>query len=157
MWYLVFPGKCKASKRARLPAPLPTLPRELHERRRILANADEPSTGDYDFGFYNKAHPVFGDPDTIKRIKRELRGLRGEWVTVIASGLREDENGDEHRYRFKRTVLYSHYEALFGPGSAYADIVHSIVEKYSDDALTTLHLDIEITPEEDIPDDEVFL
>ncbi len=143
-------------KQACLPFP-PFMPRELQERRRILANVDEPGTGDYDFGFYNKAHPIFGEPETIARIKKELRGLRGEFVTVIASGLREDDNGDEHRYKFKRTILYSRYDDLFGPGSAYADIVHSIVEKYSDNALTTLHLDVELTPEDEIPDDEVFL
>jgi hypothetical protein len=131
------------------------MPRELHERRRIIANADEPETGDFQFGLYDKAHPVFGDEEVVARIKRELRGLRGEWLTVIAHGIRVDDNGDEHRFRFKRTFLYRRYADMFGPGSAYSDIIHSVVSKYSEDELTTLALDVEIADEENIPDDEL--
>ena len=127
--------------------------RERHERRRILANPDEPKTGDYAFGLYDKAHPIKGKPETIKAIKRELRGYRGEWVTMYAYGMREDaETGDEKRFKFKHTFLYRKYSDVFGPGSAYGAIVHAVRDKYSEDALTTFHLDIEFADPADIPE-----
>lgn len=144
------------SKQARpSPLSLPLVPRELHERRRIIANIDEPETGDFDFGVYDKAHPIFGERETIARIKKEIRGLRGEWVRMTARGIRVDENGDEHRYKFTAVTLYRRYDDLFGPGSAYADIIHSVVSRYSEDEISTLDIDLEIIDEPENP--EVFL
>jgi hypothetical protein len=120
---------------------------ERHGRRRILiANPDEPRAGDYAYQLYDKAHPVFGDPEVIASMRRQLRGLRGETVVMRVKGAHIDEDGTVHRFTARRTFVMNRYSDVFGPGSAYASMVHAVREKHSDEVLVTYA--IEIDPEE---------
>jgi hypothetical protein len=125
--------------------------RERHPRRLVLANPDEPKTGDYEFGLYEKAHPHFGDKETVARIKKGLRGLRGEKVRMFLKGSHGD--GEEvQRFRIQRTFNYRRYSDVFGPGSAYASAIHAVKDKYSDQQLVTYSLEFQIV--DDDADDE---
>lgn len=128
--------------------------KERHAKRRVLANPDEPRAGDFQYSLYDKAHPVHGDPDTIARLKKELRGLRGEKVTVVFKGAHVDEEGTAHRFRLQRTFNYRQYGDMFGPGSAYADAVHFIRDKYSNEELVTYSFDVEVADDDDENEEE---
>lgn len=117
--------------------------RELGPKRHILANMDEPKAGDYSYGLYDKAHPVHGDPDTIARIKKELRGLRGRDVRVIIRGARIDEDGKARRFTASREITLNRYSDLFGPGSAYGSVMHAVRERHSGDTLVTYEITLE--------------
>lgn len=126
-------------------------------KRRIVANPDEPRTGDHQYQMYDKLHPMHGDPQEIARVKRQLAGLRGEWVKLTFKGARivdGDEGTEEKRFKLVRTFAYRSYRDVFGPGSAYASIIHFIRNKYSRDTLVTYELDIEIAEDEDSDTDE---
>lgn len=122
---------------------------ERPARRVIPTNPDEPKAGDYSYGLYDKAHPVFGDPDTVAYFKRELRGLRGEHVTVTFKGVRIDDDGETRRFNVRRTIKYNQYSDMFGPGSAFASATHAIRERHSDETLVTQQIIIEHASDED--------
>lgn len=129
---------------------LPTLAKERHPKRRvILANPDEPRAGDYSYGIYDKAHPVFGDKATVDYFRGQLRGLRGERVTMKVNGVRVDEDGESHRFVIRRTFTLNRYSDVFGPGSAYGSAIHAQREAHSDDTLVTHSLTIEPATDED--------
>jgi hypothetical protein len=116
---------------------------EEHKSRVILANPDEPRAGDYSYGLYDKAHPVFGEPDTIEYFRKQLRGLRGKRVTMTVKGARIDDDGKTRRFNVSRTFTLKTYSNVFGPGSAYASAIHSVRELHSDETLVTHSLVIE--------------
>lgn len=122
---------------------------KLPQRRIIIANPDEPRAGDYTYGIYEKAHPVHGDPKTQNYFRSQLRGLRGDRVSMHVKGIRIDEDGNEKRFSVKRTFTLNRYSDVFGPGSAYASAVHAIRDKHSDDTLVTTSLVIEPADDDD--------
>lgn len=127
--------------------------KEREARRVILANPDEPRAGDYSYGLYDKAHPVFGEADTIAYLKKQLRGLRGERITVEFKGVRINDEGESRRFTVKRTGVYRQYASMFGPGSFYASAMHAVRERYSDETLVTHSIVITIASDDD-EDDE---
>jgi hypothetical protein len=153
--YLVIPGKC-VSKQAPVPRAFPPeMPRERKERVFINPNPDEDSgAGDYQYGFYDKAHPVFGLSEIVKEIKSSLRGLRGEWIRmyVHASAKPADATDEEEarQFRLQRTFLYRNYTDVFGPGSAFASVVHWFRENHSDEVLAVHELEFEMVDEEEV-------
>lgn len=112
--------------------------------RVIVVNPDEPRAGDYSYGLYDKAHPVFGEPDTIDYMKKQLRGLRGEDVVMTFKGIRIDDEGNEKRFTVRRAFTMRQYSDVFGPGSAYASAIHAVRERHSDETLVTHTLTVEI-------------
>lgn len=126
------------------------MPKEREPNRRIiLANPDEPRAGDYSYGLYDKAHPVFGERETIDYLRKQLRGLRGERVTARFNGARIDEEGNTRRFVVKRTFKLNRYSDLFGPGSAYASAVHAVRDRHSDETLVTHSITIEPAGDDD--------
>lgn len=126
----------------------------MAKKRVILANEDEPKTGDYMYGLYDRTHPVFGQKDEIARMRRELRGLGGSRVTLTLNGSRiDEETGEEKRIRIRRTFTMNTYRDIFGPGSAYASAIHSVREKHSGDVIITHSLTIEETDMEEDSDE----
>lgn len=121
------------------------------DHRFILANPDEPSTGQYAFTLYEQAHPIRGDKNTIAHFKKLLAGLRGERVTLHFNGVVNDpETGErETRFRIQRTFNYRRYSDLFGAGSAYASAVHFVRDKYSDYQLVAMSMSLDIADEAD--------
>ncbi len=113
------------------------LAKEREAKRIILANPDEPRAGDYSYGLYDKAHPVFGEAETIAYMKKQLRGLKGERITVEFKGVRIDDDGESKRFTVKRTGTYRQYSSMFGPGSLYASAMHAVRERHSDETLVT--------------------
>lgn len=128
--------------------------RERKERRFIVANPDEPKTGDFEYSLYDKAHPTHGDPETIAYMKKGLRGLRGERLKMTFNGSHIDEDGTPHRFRIQRTFNYRNYTDVFGPGSAYASAIHAVRDKYSNETLVTYSIAFDILDEEDEEDDD---
>lgn len=112
-------------------------------KRRILANPDEPNAGDFAFGLYDKAHPVFGDPWTIGYMRGQLQGLGGKHVKVVLRGRRKSEDGEYHRWTVTRSLTLRNYNDVFGPGSVMASGLHQIRDKYSEDILILDSFDIE--------------
>lgn len=118
--------------------------REEHGKRRVLlANPDEPAAGDFAYMLYDKAHPIHGDPETINRFRRELRGLRGQEVTLKMRGSRLDDEGNERRFVARRTFTLNRYSDVFGAGSAFASALHDVRERHSDEELTIYEVSIE--------------
>lgn len=125
------------------------------KKRVILANPDEPRAGDFAFQFYDKAHPTHGDRETVNRLRRELRGLAGEHVTMTFNGKRTDpDTGDRHRFRIRRTFKLENYRSVFGPGSAFASAIHYIRDEHSDEELVIDTFSIEEA--DDFDEDEEF-
>jgi hypothetical protein len=120
------------------------VPKKPTEKRQILANPDEPRAGDYSYGLYDKAHPVYGDPSTINHLKGQLRGLRGKTVTATFSGARIDDDGTKRRFTAKRTFVLNRYTDMFGPGSAYSSAIHDVRDRHSDETLVTYSITIEV-------------
>lgn len=115
----------------------------MPRKRTIIANPDEPNTGDFAYGLYDKAHPVFGDQQTIDYFRGQLKGLRGKEIKTTFRGMRRDEDGTERRFNVTRTFKAKSYNDFFGPGSAYASAMHQVREKYSDEELIILSFEIE--------------
>lgn len=116
---------------------------ERFSKRNILANPDEPATGDYSYGLYDKTHPSFGDVDMIAYMKRQLRGLRGQRVTMVFQGAHIDEFNKIRKFNVKRTFTINRYSDVFGPGSAYASAIHAVRELHSHETLVTYSLTVE--------------
>lgn len=116
----------------------------MKDRRRIIANPDEPRAGDHGYQLYNKAHPISGNQDTISDMKKQLRGLRGKTVRVTINGAHIDPDTlQPRRFTASRVIDYNMYSDMFGPGSAYASALHDVKERYSNDVLVTYSIDIE--------------
>lgn len=111
--------------------------------RRILANPDEPRAGDNVFDFYNKAHPVFGEPETISYLRGQLRGLRGKTITLKISGIRQNEDGDERRFVSTKKLTVNNYSDIFGTGGAFIESARGAVERDSEDKLVVQTFTIE--------------
>lgn len=111
--------------------------------RVILVNPDEPRAGDYSYGLYDKAHPIFGEAETIAYMKQQLRGLRGEEVTMTFKGIRIDDEGTSRRFTVARTFKLRQYSDVFGPGSAYASAIHAVRERHSAETLVTHSITVE--------------
>lgn len=126
------------------------------KKRVILANPEEPRAGDYSYGLYDKAHPIYGDPETVKRIRGELRGLRGETVTMTFTGAHIDDSGKARKFRVQRTFQLNSYSDVMGPGSAYASAVKYIRDKHSEETLVTYGITVETADasDEDSESDE---
>jgi hypothetical protein len=119
-------------------------------KRVILANDNEPRAGDFAFDFYRKAHPVTGDSETVGRLKSELKGLRGQEITVKFNGKHIDsDSGDVKKFVVTRRLTYRQYADLFGPGSAYASAASYIRDKYSNDTLVIGTITIDDESDED--------
>jgi hypothetical protein len=113
-------------------------------KRHIVVNPDEPRAGDFAFTLYDASHPIHGRPDVVSRLKSELRGLRGEEVTVRIRGARIDpDTQEERRFTVRRSFTMNRYSDVFGPGSAYHDAIRAIRDRHSNDELVVYSFDIE--------------
>lgn len=120
-------------------------PRKGPNRRRIVINEEERRAGDFAYALYNKVHPHHGDEEIIAKVKRQLKGLRGERLKMTIKGTRVDEHtGDEHRFRITRHVNYANIWHLFGPGSAYASALHAYRDRHSGDELSIQTIDFDV-------------
>jgi len=117
-------------------------------KRVVLANPDEPNAGEFAYTLYDRAHPLYGERDEIARIKKQLSGLRGEYVTVHLKGKRIDEDGETHYFDLQRSFTYANYRSLFGPGSAYSDIIHFVRDNHSSDEISIKSLTVEVNDED---------
>jgi len=114
------------------------------KKRVVIANEDEPKTGDYAYNFYDNTHPLNGQPEEIARMRRALRGLKGEEVTLTFKGLWKDaETGREHAFKVRRTFQLNTYRDAFGPVSAYASAIRYVRDKHSDDVIAIQSIVIE--------------
>lgn len=120
-------------------------------KRVLIVNPDEPRAGDYAYGLYDKAHPNYGDPDTVEHFRKQLAGLRGERVRLVINGQRTTDDGEEKRFRLTRTFNYRNYRDVFGPGSAFASAMHAQRDAHSEDQLVAFSVALEVL---DIEDDE---
>lgn len=111
--------------------------------RKILANTDEPTTGDYAYQFYNHTHPINGNEATIAYARGQLRGLGGKDVTLKIRGMRIDDDGTERRFTATRTFQLKSYSDVFGPGSAFGSVLHAVRERHSDEELVIFSLTFE--------------
>lgn len=124
------------------------------KKRVIIANPDEPRAGDYAYSFYDKTHPVFGQAEDIARMKKEIRGLRGETVTMRFSGRHKAQGEPEKKFTITRVFKLTGYDSVFGPGSAYGSAIHTIRDKYSNDKLVIDKITIDATSGGDEDTDE---
>lgn len=114
-------------------------------KRRITANPDEPSTGDFAYGISNAAHPVTGRSSTLNYLDKQLDPFYGREVRVrIAFGRIDPDSGDVlGRVNATRTFELNEYSDMFGPGSAYADALHAVKSRHSPDELVVYSFTIE--------------
>lgn len=131
------------------------MPPDKAPRRFALVNPDEPRSGDFAYGLYEKAHPIRGDAETIAYYKKALKGLRGRRVKLTFNGKRVDpESGKERNFRVQRTFQFRKYSDVFGSGSAYASAIHVIRDAHSDEELAVLSISIEEADDSDDDEDE---
>lgn len=124
------------------------------KRRVVLANPEEPKAGDFAYGFYDRTHPVDGDPEEIARMKRAIRGLLGETVTMRFGGEHIDDDGMSKKFTITRRFKLTNYDSVFGPGSAYASAIHTIRDKYSSDELVITKFTIDVASGDDEDSEE---
>jgi hypothetical protein len=114
------------------------------KRVEILANPDEPTTGDYMYGLYDKTHPLNGLKDEISRMRGALRGFGGKEVKLTVRGSRiDEETGTEKRFKYSEKFQLNNYRDVFGPGGAYSAVLRNVRQKGSDDVIVTHELIIE--------------
>jgi hypothetical protein len=116
---------------------------EERKKRVVIVNEDEPKAGNYAYKFYDNTHPIRGDAEEIARMRKSLRGLRGEEVTMVFKGQHIDSKNNKKRFTVRRTFTLNSYSDAFGPGSAYASAIHYIRDKHSDDQLNVMNFSIE--------------
>jgi hypothetical protein len=101
------------------------MPKEREPRRIISLNPREPKTADFGFTLREKAHPVTGEPDTIKYLREQLRGLRGKDITVKLYGGSVHRGKVVQRFRgLERSLTLNTYRDIFGPGGAYESMLY---------------------------------
>lgn len=113
------------------------------KKRVVLMNPDEPRAGDYAYQLYDHTHPLNGEPETVSRMRKALKGLRGEEVTLTFNGQHISEDGEKRRFSIKRTFTLNRYADVFGPGSAFASAIHYVRDKHSGDELLVHNFTIE--------------
>lgn len=124
-------------------------------RRILIANPREPRAGEDSYTLYDQTHPKNGtDARKIQEFRSELRGLRGQNVTVIVNGSRQTEDGEHHRFRSQRTVRYNEYSDIFGPASAYYSAMKAVRNRHSPDKFLTYSIIVQPATGED-DDDEL--
>lgn len=130
--------------------------KERKARRHVIANPDEPRAGQYDFSYYKSTHPVTGNRETIKNVKKELRGLRGHRVTMWVNGWHTSTDDPENpvHFRLKRVFNFRKYDDAFGPGSAYHSAIKYIRDQYSDDQLGTTSITFEVADDDEEDSEE---
>lgn len=115
------------------------------KKRRIIANPDDPATGEYSFNFYSYTRPRVGSQRDIDRVRSQLRGLSGKEIRVTAIGQRFDaDNPRNVRTTRNSTTLTMHrYGDLFGPDGALLGLFKRQVEADSSDVYVVQYIDIE--------------
>lgn len=122
----------------------------MPDKRTLIVNPDEPRTGDNGFTVYDDAHPVFGNPEVRDRFRAQLKGLRGQTLTVKVHGVRQDASGKERRWSATRTVELNSYGDIFGANGALLSALKSQMKKDSNSKLVVTNITIEEdTGEED--------
>jgi len=121
----------------------------MADKRVIIANPDEPKTGDFGFQFYHDARPIDGDDDTKRRAAKALRGLRGKEITVTVRGQRISESGKKREWVSRRTVEFNTYSDVFGSGGAYHSALKGQMKKNSSWSLVTMSITVEPSTGED--------
>ena len=120
------------------------------DKRRLIVNPDEPRTGDNGFTVYDDAHTIHGRAEVRDRFRKELKGLRGETITVTVRGIRQDQSGKERNWSARRTIELNRYDDIFGANGVLISALKSQMKRDSDAKLVVQSLTIEDeTGEED--------
>jgi hypothetical protein len=115
------------------------------KKRRIIANPDDPATGEYTFGYYRQTRPRVGEADDIARARKELRGLSGKTVRITVHGQRynaNDPNDVRPTKNVARAVIHR-YGDVFGADGVLLQMFKRQVEANSDDVYIVNYIDIE--------------
>lgn len=83
------------------------------DKRIILANPDEPRTGQNGFDLYDQIRPGFTrDAETMRYFQKQLRGLRGHTVTMNVDGERKTGKSRTRNWHASRRFVFDEWDDL---------------------------------------------
>lgn len=83
----------------------------MADKREILANPEQPRTGQNGFDLYDQIRPGFTrDAETMKYFRQQLKGLRGQSVTLTVEGERQRGSGAKRGWRASRRFVFDEFD-----------------------------------------------